>query len=87
MRKTCVIVHYTVSRDRDLSFSFLPFIILFSEAMDKIRKNLLNYFWNMPDITNIQIPDGANTTSTTKVSKSESVDVILRNQFLVRGFP
>jgi len=29
---------------------------------------MLNYFWNMPDVTEIKIPEGANTTSTVKVS-------------------
>jgi len=28
----------------------------------------MNYFWNMPNITDMKIPEGANTTSTTKVN-------------------
>jgi len=28
----------------------------------------MNYFWNIPDVTNLKIPEGANTTSTVKVN-------------------
>lgn len=36
--------------------------------MNRLRTNLLNYFWNLSDITDIKIPEGANTTSTVKVN-------------------
>jgi len=47
----------------------------FSETINRLRQNLLNYFWNMPDITKIQIPEGANTTSTTKIINGHVVTV------------
>lgn len=33
-----------------------------------MKENLLHYFWNIPDFTNVKIPEGANTTSTVKVN-------------------
>lgn len=50
------------------SFFIYNCIFCVTEAMNRIRHNLMSYFWNMPDITNMNIPEGANTTSTTKVS-------------------
>jgi len=43
-------------------------LLFLPETMNRLRNNLLNYFWNLPDITEIKIPEGANTTSTVKVS-------------------
>jgi hypothetical protein len=47
----------------------------FSETINRLRQNLLNYFWNMPDITDIPIPEGANTTSTTKIINGHVVTI------------
>ncbi|XP_012218780.1 icarapin-like [Linepithema humile] len=47
----------------------------FAETVNRLRQNLLNYFWNMPDITNIDIPEGANTTSTTKIIDGHVVTI------------
>ncbi|XP_024876109.1 icarapin-like [Temnothorax curvispinosus] len=48
---------------------------LFSDTLQRLRQNLLNYFWNMPDITDVKIPEGANTTSTTKIINGHVVTV------------
>ncbi|CAL1683651.1 unnamed protein product [Lasius platythorax] len=47
----------------------------FSESLNRLRQNLMNYFWNMPDITDIPIPEGANTTSTTKIINGHVVTI------------
>uniref|UniRef100_A0A348G5W7 Icarapin n=1 Tax=Odontomachus monticola TaxID=613454 RepID=A0A348G5W7_ODOMO len=58
----------------DMSFDFaMP--DFFADTMHRIRQNLLNYFWNMPDITNIKVPDGANTTSTVKIIDGHVVTI------------
>lgn len=48
---------------------------LFAETINRLRQNFLNYFWNTPDITNFNIPEGANTTSTTKIINGHVVTV------------
>ncbi|XP_020287766.1 icarapin-like [Pseudomyrmex gracilis] len=58
----------------DMNFEFaMP--SFFAETMNKLRQNLLNYFWNMPDVTDIKIPEGANTTSTTKIINGHVVTI------------
>ncbi|XP_011694212.1 PREDICTED: icarapin-like [Wasmannia auropunctata] len=47
----------------------------FRDTINGLRQRLLNYFWNMPDITDIKIPDGANTTSTTKIINGHVVTI------------
>jgi len=47
----------------------------FADSMNRLRQNLLSYFWNMHDITNMKIPEGANTTSTTKVINGHVVTI------------
>ncbi|KMQ93703.1 icarapin-like protein [Lasius niger] len=46
-----------------------------NESLNRLRQNLMNYFWNMPDITDIPIPEGANTTSTTKIINGHVVTI------------
>jgi len=47
----------------------------FSDTFNRMRQNLLNYFWNRQDITKMEIPDGANTTSTTKIINGHVVTI------------
>ncbi|XP_011645734.2 icarapin-like, partial [Pogonomyrmex barbatus] len=47
-------------------------LFLFS-AFNKLRQHLLNYFWDMPDMSNI--PEGANTTSTVKIINGHVVTI------------
>ncbi|EZA56188.1 Icarapin-like protein, partial [Ooceraea biroi] len=48
---------------------------LLSETMTRLRNNLMSYFWNLPDITNMKIPEGANTTSTVKIIDGHVVTI------------
>lgn len=50
------------------AFLSISIFFFFPDTFNRLRQNLLNYFWNMPDMMNINIPEGANTTFTTKVS-------------------
>ncbi|KAL6435815.1 hypothetical protein ACFW04_005588 [Cataglyphis niger] len=45
------------------------------KTFNKMRENLLNYFWTIPDIAKIPIPEGANTTSTTKIINGHVVTI------------
>ncbi|XP_070161479.1 icarapin-like [Polyergus mexicanus] len=49
--------------------------VFFTETLNRLRQNLMNYFWNMPDIAKIPIPEGANTTSTTKIINGHVVTI------------
>lgn len=58
----------------DVNFD-ITFPSLFADAFNRMRQNLMNYFWNMPDITDMKIPEGANTTSTTKVINGHVITI------------
>lgn len=60
--------------DFEDEFDFLP-TLAFSEYMNTLRQHFLNYFWNIPDVTNIKIPEGANTTSTVKIIDGHVVTI------------
>lgn len=62
-----------------LVFNF-RFCFLFSDTLQRLRQNFLDYFFNIPDMTQIKIPEGANTTSTTKVKMFHRLNVINKNQ-------
>ncbi|XP_011139070.1 icarapin-like [Harpegnathos saltator] len=47
----------------------------FFDTFNSMRQNILNYFWNMSDLTDIKIPEGANTTSTTKIIDGHVVTI------------
>ncbi|XP_018406220.1 PREDICTED: icarapin-like [Cyphomyrmex costatus] len=47
----------------------------FSDTINRLRQNLLNYFWTIPDITSFKAPEGANTTSTTKIINGHVVTI------------
>ncbi|XP_032691089.1 icarapin-like [Odontomachus brunneus] len=59
------------SSDLEDSFFVMPNFF----DMDRIRQNLLNYFWNIPNPLNIKVPEGANTTSTTKIIDGHVVTI------------
>lgn len=58
--------------DMSLNFAMQNFL---ADTLNRIRSNLFNYFWNMPDLTNIKIPEGANTTSTVKIIDGHVVTI------------
>ncbi|XP_029669216.1 icarapin-like [Formica exsecta] len=58
----------------DINFD-LAMPSFFAETFNRLRQNLMNYFWNMPDIAKIPIPEGANTTSTTKIINGHVVTI------------
>ncbi|XP_072743342.1 icarapin-like [Anoplolepis gracilipes] len=60
------------STEEEFDFTFPS---LFAETMNRMRQNLMNYFWSVPDFTNIPIPEGANTTSTTKIINGHVVTI------------
>ncbi|KAH0950627.1 hypothetical protein HN011_011517 [Eciton burchellii] len=60
------------SLEDNLSFDFMPNL---ADTMNRLRNSMLNYFWNMPDVTEIKIPEGANTTSTVKIIDGHVVTI------------
>ncbi|XP_014479517.1 PREDICTED: icarapin-like [Dinoponera quadriceps] len=47
----------------------------FRETLNALREQMLQWFWNVPDFTNMPIPEGANTTSTVKVVDGHMVTI------------
>ncbi|GAB1865455.1 Icarapin [Camponotus japonicus] len=61
--------------DLDLDFLPLSYGAAFNEYFNRVTQNFLNLFWNIPDVTNLKIPEGANTTSTVKVIDGHVVTI------------
>ncbi|KAL0116741.1 hypothetical protein PUN28_009985 [Cardiocondyla obscurior] len=47
----------------------------FSDFFSRVSQHINNIFHNIPDVTDMQIPEGANTTSTTKVINGHVVTI------------
>ncbi|XP_012062296.1 PREDICTED: icarapin-like [Atta cephalotes] len=67
---------YDSSDEDDIETSFdFAMPNLFSDTINRIRQNFLNYFWTIPDMTNFSTPEGANTTSTVKIINGHVVTI------------